>query len=179
MSRDARSDAELVQAANAGDVAAFEALYERYRDWVLRVAHRFTHNRDDAFDVLQDVFLYLLRKFPGFVLSARLTTVLYPAIKNTALYVRRRRSRGAQAPLPDIAAPPARDLATPLADDLGHITAGLPEAQREALLMRYVDDMSLAEIAAVLEIPLGTVKSRLHAAIEALRADPRTRQYFE
>lgn len=168
-----------MQAANAGDAGAFEALYERYRDWVLRVAYRFTHDRDDALDVLQDVFLYLLRKFPGFVLSARLTTVLYPAIKNTAIYVRRRRSGGAQTPLPDVAAPTERDVAAPISGDFEHLIASLPEPQREVLLMRYVDDMSLAEIAAALEIPLGTVKSRLHAAIEALRADPSTRRYFE
>ena len=54
----------------------------------------------------------------------------------------------------------------------------LPPGQRQVLLMRFVDDMTLAEIALALEIPEGTVKSRLHNALAALRDDPRTRQYF-
>ena len=57
--------------------------------------------------------------------------------------------------------------------------AALPEPQREALLMRFVDDMSLAEIAAALSIPVGTVKSRLHNSLAALRRDPRTRAFFD
>ena len=55
----------------------------------------------------------------------------------------------------------------------------LPEAQREVLLMRFVDGLTLAEIAEALAIPLGTVKSRLHNALRALRDDPRVREYFE
>jgi RNA polymerase sigma-70 factor (ECF subfamily) len=57
--------------------------------------------------------------------------------------------------------------------------ASLVDTQREVVLMRFVDAMSLAEIAEALEIPLGTVKSRLHKALASLRQDPRTRQYFE
>ena len=49
------------------------------------------------------------------------------------------------------------------------LVAGLPDGQREVVLLRFVDDMTLKEIAAALEIPLGTVKSRLHLALEALR----------
>ena len=55
----------------------------------------------------------------------------------------------------------------------------LPAAQREVLIMRFVDGLSLADIAAALSIPQGTVKSRLHHAIKTLRDDPRTRSYFE
>lgn len=56
--------------------------------------------------------------------------------------------------------------------------AALPETHREVVLMRFVDDMSLGEIAEALGIPLGTVKSRLHNALETLRHDPATRRYF-
>ena len=56
---------------------------------------------------------------------------------------------------------------------------GLPETHREVVLMRFVDGLSLDEIATALDIPLGTVKSRLHNALNALRADPRVRKYFE
>ena len=61
-----------------------------------------------------------------------------------------------------------------LAAALGALTA----EHREVVLMRFVDDMSLDEIAGALAIPPGTVKSRLHRALETLRNDPRTREYF-
>ena len=179
---DSRSDEPLVAAANAGDAAAFEALYERHRDWVLRLACRFTQDHAEALDVLQDTFTYLLRKFPGFTLTARLTTFLYPVVKNVALARRRKRRPHSVAPeelaAATLTAPPdplpgAADLS-----ELAGVLATLPEGQREVLLMRFVDDLALAEIAVALEIPVGTVKSRLHNALATLRADGRVRRYF-
>ncbi len=74
-----------------------------------------------------------------------------------------------------IPAPPAKEASrAELAAALGL----LEDRQREVLLMRFVDDMSLKEIAAALKIPLGTVKSRLHHALQRLREDARTRAYF-
>jgi RNA polymerase sigma-70 factor (ECF subfamily) len=58
------------------------------------------------------------------------------------------------------------------------VLSNLPESHREVILLRFVDDFSLEEIASALEIPLGTVKSRLHHAIAALREDPRVARYF-
>jgi RNA polymerase sigma-70 factor (ECF subfamily) len=63
--------------------------------------------------------------------------------------------------------------------ELAGVLSVLPAPQREVLLMRFVDDMELSEIAAALSIPHGTVKSRLHHALRTLRADERTRRYFE
>ena len=178
---DPRSDDELVAAANAGDSAAFEALYYRYRDWAIRLAWRFAGDRDEALDVVQEAFLYLLRKFPGFRLTARMTTFLYPVIRNLALQSRRKASRDPAAYAERIAAAvaPDDDEAGDPRSELSAAMAGLPQAQREVLLMRFVDDMSLAEIAAALVIPLGTVKSRLHNALATLRHDPRTRDLFD
>jgi RNA polymerase sigma-70 factor (ECF subfamily) len=62
--------------------------------------------------------------------------------------------------------------------DLAAALSALPDEQREVLLMRFVDDMSLQEVAAALNIPVGTVKSRLHRALRMLRDDRRTRDYF-
>jgi len=177
---DPRTDQELVEAANRGDTAAFEALYLRYRDWTVRLAYRFAGNADDALDVLQDTFAYLLKKFPGFELTARMTTFLYPAVKHLALARRRRR----HDPIPDdehpeaMAVPPAQPDATSRAE-LAAVLANLSAGQREVLLMRVVDGLSLDEIAQALAIPVGTVKSRLHNALESLRADPRAQRYFE
>ena len=62
------SDQELIELVNEGDADAFEVLYRRYRDWVYHLAWRFTGSRQDALDVLQETFTYLLGKFPGLVL---------------------------------------------------------------------------------------------------------------
>jgi RNA polymerase sigma-70 factor (ECF subfamily) len=59
------------------------------------------------------------------------------------------------------------------------VLAGLSEEHREVLLLRFVDGLSLAEIAQASEIPLGTVKSRLHNALDMLRQDARTKEFFQ
>jgi RNA polymerase sigma-70 factor (ECF subfamily) len=179
---DPRSDLELVRAINAGELPAFDALYYRYRDWVVRLARRFTGHDEDALDVLQDAFGYVFRKFPGFHLTASMTTFLYPVVKNLSIAARRKRTRQAQYPDdPSITDPAAAASVDHEAGrgELAVLLAGLPEGQRDVLLMRFVDGMSLAEIGEALAIPEGTVKSRLHNAIATLRADPRTAKYFE
>src|SRR6516162_9556790 len=90
---DSRNDQQLVARINAGDAAAFEVLYFRHRDWVVNLAHRFTGNEDLALDVMQETFLYLLRKFPGFHLTANLKTFLYPAVKNLSIAAARKARR--------------------------------------------------------------------------------------
>ena len=87
--QDPRSDHDLIAALNAGDAAAFDALYYRYRDRILRLAYRFTANHADAQDVLQETFSYLHKKFPGFRLTAAMTTFLYPVVRNLSLEIRR------------------------------------------------------------------------------------------
>lgn len=182
---DPRSDQELVAALNRGDPSAFDALYFRYRDWVVRLARRFAGNDADALDVLQETFAYLLRKVPGFRLTAAMTTFLYPVVKHLALAAKKKTVRLAGGEHPFVAEPArGTDGGTggPAADprrELATVLAALPDVHREVLLMRFVDGLSLAEIAAALDVPLGTVKSRLHNGLAALRADPRTRAYFE
>jgi RNA polymerase sigma-70 factor, ECF subfamily len=178
--RDHEQDQRLVAAANRGDAEAFDALYERYAEWAHGLALRFTGDAADAADVVQEVFLYLLRKFPGFELRARLTTFLYPAIKHEAQAQRRKRGRHASDEQALLAAPAPRQTQDddPRGQLLG-VLASLPETQREVLLLRYVDGLSEAEIAVALGVPQGTVKSRAHTALAALRADPRTRIWFE
>ena len=158
-------------------MAAFEALYRRYRDWVVSLAWRFAGSEADSLDVLQDAFAYLLRKFPGFRLTASMTTFLYPVVKHLAIRARRKRMRHAPGDVM-LEAAQARESPAPAREELAAVVSVLPEAQREVLLMRFVDDMSLKEIADALDIPLGTVKSRLHAALRTLRHDERTRRYF-
>jgi len=177
----ARSDVELVAAINSGDAAAFEVLYFRHRDWVAGLAYRFTGDSDAALDVLQETFLYLLRKFPGFRLTANLKTFLYPAVRHLALAARQKTARyqATASELEQLDQAPAPLAAGAETDDLRFVLAALPEEQREVLLLRFVDGLSLAEIAEAMDIPLGTVKSRLHNALQTLRQDERTRNFFD
>lgn len=167
------SDEELLEQAKRGSAEAFETLYRRHRDWVYRLAWRFTANEADALDVLQETFAYLLRKLPGLRLTAALTTFLYPVVKHLSLNLRRKRT-------PDIAdeeilaAIPAPADQETSRSELAAVLATLPADQREVVLMRFLDDMSLEEIAQA----LNTIKSRLYRALDTLRDDPRTREYF-
>ena len=173
------SDQELIELVNEGDPDAFEVLYRRYRDWVYHLAWRFTGNQQDALDVLQETFIYLLGKFPGFSLTASMTTFLYPVVKHLSLTLRskNRRFTSDEEILRELPAPALKD-AQSSRSDLATVLTVLPDEQREVLLMRFVDDMTLQEIATALNIPIGTVKSRLHHALQRLRHDRRTRDYF-
>ena len=173
------SDQELIELVNEGDPDAFEVLYRRYRDWVYRLAWRFTGNQQDALDVLQETFTYLLGKFPGFELTASMTTFLYPVVRHISLTIRSksRRFTSDEEILGEIAAPVSKETQSSRSE-LAAVLAVLPDEQREVLLMRFVDDMTLQEIATALNIPIGTVKSRLHHALQKLRHDRRTRDYF-
>jgi RNA polymerase sigma-70 factor (ECF subfamily) len=177
--RDHRSDEALVEAASGGDAEAFEALYRRHRDWVVRLARRFTGNDQDALDVLQETWRYFIGKLPGLRLRARMTTFLYPVVRNLSISIIRRR-RGHVRDEAVLSAIPAAEPSDPTGgrSELAAAMSSLPDAQRETLLMRYVDDMSLQEIAEALGVPLGTVKSRIHNALAALREDPRARRFF-
>lgn len=182
---DPRSDLELVEAANHGDAQAMEQIYLRHRDWSLRLAWRFTRDHELAMDVVQEAFMYLFKKIGsggdaggGLILTARLTTLLYPAIKNTALAARRKRHPLAMAMSrkdsgePEIAAMPAFSLENDeRTRELASLLGQLSDAHREVLLMKVVDGMEYTEIAAALSIPEGTVKSRLHHALATLRRE--------
>ncbi len=175
---DPRTDEQLVAGGKAGGAGALTALYYRHRNWAASLAYRFTGDREATQDVVQEAFAYLFGKFPRFRLRARLTTVLYPAIRNTALAMRRKkRPQPGGEELELFAGPVPADRAesAPLSAAIGRLPAG----QAEVLLMRAVDEMSTAEIAAALGIPEGTVKSRLHHALAALKADPGLRRLVE
>lgn len=161
------SDADLLRAFARGDATAFQELYERHRAFVLRVALRFGGpDTNDAYDVLQETFTWLIRRAPEIDLQHRLSTLLYPVARHLAAD---RRRRSARRPVPlDGVDEPAADLA---GDDEGlrDWLTGLAPIHQEVVGLRYADGLSLEEIAAALDVPLGTVKSRLHHALRILR----------
>ena len=185
---DRRSDRELVELCNRGSrdeaVQAFETLYRRHRDYVTRVSLRFGADREGAVDVLQETFLYLLKKFPpegeGLVLTAQLRSLLYPVAKHLTLSSLRQRTRIDDSEEFDPDRLPAPGGTDPAERDPARLSAALTRLsveRREVVLLRFVDDMSLQDIADTLSIPLGTVKSRLHLAVRELRESPEIKDF--
>ena len=175
MPDDPRTDLQLIAALNRGDYNAFAPLYERHKDWVYRLATRYTEHHA-AQDVVQEVFAYLLAQFPGFKLTARITTYLYPVVKNIALSGKRRTRKLKFGEVPEAGTEEPEVLLPEGA--MGEVLASLPAGQLEVLLMRVVDGMSVEEVAAALGIAEGTVKSRLHLTLEKLRQDERARAWL-
>jgi RNA polymerase sigma-70 factor (ECF subfamily) len=110
-----------------------------------------------------------------------LKTFLYPAVRHLAIAARQKAARyqATAAELDQLEHAPAPPASSGEAEDLRFVLTALPEEQREVLLLRFVDGLSLAEIAEAMHIPLGTVKSRLHNALQILRQDQHTRNFFE
>lgn len=181
------SDESLIARAGRGGAdgeQAFAQLYLRHRDFVLRVARRFAADDEQAVDAAQEAFAYLFRQMRGVRLSGKLTTYLYPIVKNRALEARRtaereRRRIGRWAAERNAADQVVAEARQEADGSLAAAMDALPEPQREVLLMRVVDGMGVEEVATVLGVPPGTVKSRLHHALEALRTRPELRSYWD
>lgn len=176
---DKTPDDVLVTRLARGDEDAFDLIYARHERWVFGLARRLGRDDDCAADVMQETFGWLVARAPEIELRVPLRSLLYPVVKHGVLSWKRRgrRDPGLEAPesLTDPQASPEReDLA-----DLAEILRALDDDHREVVLLRFLEEMELRDIAAALGIPLGTVKSRLHHALGRVRAHPRARHYFE
>ncbi len=178
------TDERLLDEAANGNTAAFQILYERYRSPIFRFAYRLLGSVEAAEDVAHDCFLGLIKE-PGRFDSSRasLRTYLYAAARNQA--AKRYQSFGRETALEELMEEPqsadrqgpmAQVLDNELAGEVERAIASLPPLQREALVLFEYDDLSLAEIAAVVGADSGTVKSRLFRARERLRV--RLDRYF-
>jgi RNA polymerase sigma-70 factor (ECF subfamily) len=126
-----------------------------------------------------------LKRFPGFVLTSRLTTYFYPVTRNFAFAVARKRKRTNLVAMDGDTSLPALALPTNESDEserhrhLRNALARLPATHAEVLLMAVVDELTMEEIGVALGIPTGTVKSRLYHALGKLRKDEQCVRYFE
>ena len=177
---DPRDDAQLIEAANAGELSAFASLYSRHRRWVVDLAFRFTSDREQAMDVLQSTFGYVLDRFPDLRLRSNMRTLLYPVVRHIANSTQSKARRMTYSYNPQPTTTPATSPEIDeLREQLTAIVDSLPPGQREVIFLRYVDRLSLSGIATVMKIPLGTVKSRLHHALATLRDDELPLHYFQ
>ncbi len=172
MTSDAR-DEDIVRRVVAGDVAAFGALVERHERRVYNLALRMTGREDDARDATQDTFLTALRRLSSFRGDAAFTTWLHRVTVNACYDLLRRRGRGPVLEHdPDRAAepPPVPDHAddVELSVDVRRALLEVPADYRVVMLLHDVHDLPYEEVAAIVGVPVGTVKSRLHRGRVAL-----------
>jgi len=171
------ADAELMARSKNGDQRAFQVIYLRYRDWVFRLALRYVSDDNDAQDVLQEVFKYLFSIVPKYEPKAQLTTLLYKVTRNVSIseMKRKRRSKKVSLDIED-----AMDIVTaqeqPVEGDpvlektqITEAINNMPETYREVLILRLVEEWNYQDISDALDIPLGTVKSRIHNGLDLLR----------
>ncbi len=166
-------DDECVARAQRGDVAAFSELVARYQDRIYRFLVRLTRSQDDALELTQETFLSAYQALPRWRPDARFTTWLFRIARNQAFDWLRRSKRvefvaleegqgfdiADPAPTPDAALETVQRLRA-----LERALARLPAEHREILLLREIEEMSYEEIAGVLDVSLGTVKSRIARA---------------
>ena len=166
----------LISRARDGDREAFGALVEQYRDNVYRLAYRMCGNAYDADEAAQEAFVAAWRALPNFRGDAKFSTWLYRLTTNAAIDVMRREKRhqtvgdGEMMELADDADSPQETVErTEQQETVQKALATLSEEYREVLLLRYMEELDYAEIAEVLQLPSGTVKSRINRAKAALK----------
>jgi len=161
-----------VAAAQGGDRAALDALLRRHYDLVHAVCRRVLGTARDADDAAQEAMIAIVRGLPRFDGRSAVTTWIYRVATNAALDEGRRRGRrpvlhtvaeGDDSGPPEVADPEAGGRVEAVADRLAidDAIASLPDEFRIAVVLRDVADLDYAEIATVLDLPLGTVKSRI------------------
>ncbi len=178
-------DAEMVRLTLAGDSLAYQGLVEKYQERVYHLVYGMIRNREDAADIAQDAFVKAHRALASFRVESTFYTWLYRIAHNLVVDLIRKRRRAAEVGFDDAVA--ARDdeggiLDLHSADGPGRIAdrrevhtavmaalQQLPDDQREVVLLREVEELSYKEIADAMDIPEGTVMSRLFYARRKLQ----------
>ncbi|HEX7951655.1 MAG TPA: sigma-70 family RNA polymerase sigma factor [Burkholderiales bacterium] len=181
-------DAELVRLAQAGDAKAFEALVVKYQRRIARHVARYVRNSGDVEDIVQDVFIRAHRGLGSFRGDSAFFSWLYRIATNASLsHLKRSRNDvllGDDAPeeraeafepgVSDAADPERTLMAKQIADTVQKALARLQPDLAEALMLYEVEGKPYAEIAGMLDIPIGTVRTRIFRAREfiAKRLEP-------
>jgi RNA polymerase sigma-70 factor (ECF subfamily) len=178
-------DAALIERCRAGDIAAFEPLVEKYRQRVWRLAYNVLRDREEAWDVAQEAFVRAWQALPSFRGQSAFYTWLFRIVMNVASD--RARSRAARGRAFGTERVPEEELDRVLVDQPAHTSpdavaagaerrekieralAALSDDHRRIVVLSDIEGLSYKEIADVLEIPMGTVMSRLHNARKRLK----------
>jgi RNA polymerase sigma-70 factor (ECF subfamily) len=180
---DKNSDQLLVKRAKAGDKSAFDLLVRKYQQRIIKLITRYVHDNTEALDVAQDAFIKAYRALPGFRGDSAFYTWLYRIAINTAknhLVAESRRplehgvdlqdpeQYDMRARLREIDTPERVLLSTEIQETVAAAIDALPEDLRTAIVLRELEGMSYDEIAKTMDCPVGTVRSRIFRAREAI-----------
>jgi RNA polymerase sigma-70 factor (ECF subfamily) len=176
-------DQQLVVRVQKGDKSAFDLLVRKYQHRIAKLVSRYVYDRSEVEDVTQEAFIKAYRAIKGFRGESAFYTWLYRIAINTAknyLVAQGRRPSIADVETEEAEASDIgtnlRDATTPerhlLADEIGRtverVLAALPEDLRTAVTLREIEGLSYEEIAEVMDCPIGTVRSRIFRAREAI-----------
>ncbi len=178
------SDAELLERYAAGDEAAFAEIIARYKDGLYAFLRRFLNHQDMIEDVFQETFLQLFSSRDSFDTSRALRPWLFTIAINKARDALRKQQRTAATSLGTLSEPAEMSISdavntltsfqvTPYDEvtkeetalQVRNIISAMPENLREILVLAYFEQFSYKQMADILGIPIGTVKSRLHTAV--------------
>lgn len=186
--RDHAIDADLIHHLHAGDLAAFNALYQRHRRWILNLAFRFARDHRVALEALESVIAEIASD--PLLLDPRLPLkrTLYPLIRRFAVDRQSRPRRS--LPLSEFLSHPntaafagtgdALDIEyQQRIDNLIAAVDHLEPGQREPLILRFADELAIEDIAIALHLDLRTTSLRLSSALRTLRDHPMTSHYFQ
>jgi RNA polymerase sigma-70 factor, ECF subfamily len=148
---------------------AFESIVAEYQGKVFRLAYSILGNRAQAEDAAQESLLRVWRAIETYNGKASISTWLYAITRNTSLSLREYHARRVMTPLEVIAEPPAAAEAEP-EQELWSLVAELPDPYRQAIVLYHMEEKSYEEVAKMLDIPVGTVKTHLHRARKLLGA---------
>jgi len=180
---DGRSDQELVSRAQEGDKRAFDLLVIKYQQKVAGLISRYIRDPNEIMDVAQEAFLKAYRALPGFRGESAFYTWLYRIAINTVknhLVARGRRPPGDDVEaevaeqmemggrLRELGTPESHLLSMEIAETVQRALDELPEDLRTAIVLRELDGLTYEEIANAMECPIGTVRSRIFRAREAI-----------
>ena len=179
------ADKILVERVKSGDKAAFDLLVLKYQQRIVNLVSRFVRNPADALDVTQEAFIKAYRAMPNFRGESAFYTWLYRIAVNTAknyLAVQARRPTSDQdiseieqiegnSALKEQATPENLLLRDEIQQTIIDAIENLPDELRVAITLREVDGLSYEEIAAAMDCPIGTVRSRIFRAREAINLE--------
>ena len=179
------ADAELMELVRTGDFRAFDELYNRYAERIRKFLFSLTWDQDLADDYLQEVFLRLYRARDRYSPSGKFSTYIYQIAKNYYLNQRRRNrrchevsmshvDRNGRRPFENIRANTRVEPEVHLMEEyrrwrIRQAIRALPQGQQLVFVMSHFENMKYEEIARVLKVPVGTVKSRMFSAVRKLR----------
>ncbi len=176
-------DWQLVQRVQGGDKTAFDVLVLKYQHKIVKLVMRYVQDPSESLDVSQEAFIKAYKALPNFRGESAFYTWLYRIAINTAknyLVARKRRPLDydvdlqdptqyeMQARLSDVATPEGHALGEEVREAVSEAVEKLPEDLRMAIVLREIEGMSYEEIAQAMDCPVGTVRSRIFRAREAI-----------